>query len=50
MISEEEARRRILETVRPLPPRQVLVPRALGRFAVEDYLSRLPLPAFDDVD
>jgi molybdopterin molybdotransferase len=48
MISEEEARRKILETVRPLPPRKVLVARALGCFAAADYLARLPLPAFDN--
>lgn len=48
MISEEEARRRILETVRPLPPRKALVARALGCFAAGDYFARLPLPAFDN--
>src|SRR6516164_855947 len=48
MISEEEARRKILETVRPLPSRRLSLSQALGCFAAEDYFARLPLPAFDN--
>src|SRR5882672_11713506 len=48
MISEEEARRRILETVSPLDEREVPVAGALDCFAAEDYFARLPLPAFDN--
>ena len=48
MISEEEARRRILETVSPLDERAVPVAGALDCFAAEDYFARLPLPAFDN--
>jgi molybdopterin molybdotransferase len=48
MISEEEARKKILETVRSLPSRRLSLLQALGCFAVEDYFARLPLPAFDN--
>jgi len=48
MISEEEARKKILETVRSLPSRRLSLSRALGCFAAEDYFARLPLPAFDN--
>jgi molybdopterin molybdotransferase len=48
MISEEEARNRILETVRPLPSRRLSLSQALGCFAAEDYFARLPLPSFDN--
>jgi molybdopterin molybdotransferase len=48
MISEEEARAKILETVRPLPPRQLSISGALDCFAAEDYFARLPLPNFDN--
>ncbi len=48
VISEEEARRRILETVSPLDERAVPVAAALDCFAAEDYFARLPLPAFDN--
>ena len=48
MISEEEARRRILETVSPLDERAVPLADALDCFAAEDYFARLPLPAFDN--
>jgi molybdopterin molybdotransferase len=48
MISEEEARSRILETIRPLPSRRLSITRAHGCFAAEDYSARLPLPAFDN--
>src|SRR5436190_23584575 len=48
MISEEEARKKILETVRPLPSRRLSLSQALGCFAAEDYFARLPLPTFDN--
>jgi molybdopterin molybdotransferase len=48
MISEEQARGQILETVRPLPARSVLLLEALNCFAAHDYLARLPLPNFDN--
>src|SRR5947208_965498 len=48
MISEEEARKKILETIRPLSSRRLPISGALGCFAAEDYFARLPLPAFDN--
>src|SRR3989449_3372436 len=48
MISEEEARSRILQDIRPLPPRRVSLACALNCFAAEDYLACLPLPGFDN--
>ena len=48
MISEEEARKKVLETVRSLPSRRLPLSQALGCFAAEDYFARLPLPAFDN--
>jgi molybdopterin molybdotransferase len=48
MISEEEARRRILEKVRPLGERAVPLKEAIDCFAAQDYFARLPLPAFDN--
>ena len=48
MISEEEARRRILEKVSPLAERAVPVGDALDCFVAQDYFARFPLPAFDN--
>jgi molybdopterin molybdotransferase len=48
MISEEEARKKILETVGSLPSRRLSLSQALGCFAAEDYFARLPLPCFDN--
>src|SRR5260370_5072264 len=48
MIAEKEARAKILEAVRPLPPRKVSILQALDHFAAEDYFARLPLPNFDN--
>src|ERR671936_490411 len=48
MISEEEARAQVLETVRPLPARTIPLLEALNCFAAHDYLARLPLPNFDN--
>jgi molybdopterin molybdotransferase len=48
MISENDARAKILEAVRPLPPRKMSISGALDRLAAEDYFARLPLPMFDN--
>jgi molybdopterin molybdotransferase len=48
MISEEEARSKILKTIQPLPRRQISLLNALGCYAAEDYFARLPLPNFDN--
>ncbi|HJT44841.1 MAG TPA: gephyrin-like molybdotransferase Glp [Chthoniobacterales bacterium] len=48
MISESEARAKILELVHPLPPERVRILDALDRFAAEDVFARLPLPMFDN--
>jgi molybdopterin molybdotransferase len=48
VISEEEARKKILEAVRSLPSRQLSLSQALGCFTAEDYFARLPLPTFDN--
>src|SRR5438874_11191221 len=48
MISENEARGKILERIRALPPRKMSVLQSLDHFAAEDYFARLPLPMFDN--
>jgi molybdopterin molybdotransferase len=48
MISEEQARARILEKISPLGKQAVPLAGALDCFAAEDYFARLPLPAFDN--
>ncbi len=48
MISEEEARRKILETIQPLPERTVSLSRALDCFSGQDLVARLPMPGFDN--
>jgi molybdopterin molybdotransferase len=48
VISEEEARTRILEKVNPLDERAVPLAGAVDCFAAQDYFARLPLPAFDN--
>jgi molybdopterin molybdotransferase len=48
MISEQEARKKILESVRVLPSRRAPLSQALDCFAAEDYFARLPLPVFDN--
>jgi molybdopterin molybdotransferase len=48
MISEEEARAKILGTIRPLPPRKLSILQARDCFAAQDYFARLPLPNFDN--
>ena len=48
VISEEEARKKILEAVRPLPARKLWISKSLDFFAAEDHFARLPLPNFDN--
>jgi molybdopterin molybdotransferase len=48
MISETDARAKILEAVRPLPARKMSILNALDCFVAEDYFARLPLPMFDN--
>jgi molybdopterin molybdotransferase len=48
MISEEEARTRILADVRLLPSRTASIAEALDRFAARDYFATIPLPVFDN--
>src|SRR6266705_5150341 len=48
MISEEEARKKILEAIRPLPARKLSISKSLDFFAAEDHFARLPLPTFDN--
>jgi molybdopterin molybdotransferase len=48
MISETDARGKILEAVGSLPPRKMSILQALDRFAAEDYFARFPLPMFDN--
>lgn len=48
MISESDARAKILEAARPLPPRRMSILQALDRFAAQDCLARLALPMFDN--
>src|SRR5215831_16193543 len=48
MISEEEARSRILENVTPLPERTVPLATALNCFSARDVFARVSLPGFDN--
>jgi molybdopterin molybdotransferase len=48
VISEEQARMRILEKVSTLEERVVPLAGALDCFAAQDYFARSPLPAFDN--
>src|SRR4029450_6964185 len=48
MISEEEARRKILETIQPLPVRTVSLSGALDWFSGQDLVARMPMPGFDN--
>jgi molybdopterin molybdotransferase len=48
VINESEARARILQTVAPLPTREVALGDSLDRFAGNDYVARVPLPGFDN--
>ena len=48
MISEEEARGRILKKISPLDARAIPLAGALDCFAARDYFARVPLPGFDN--
>jgi len=48
VISEDEARARILESVSPLPRERVALPDALDRFAARELRATIPLPRFDN--
>jgi molybdopterin molybdotransferase len=48
MITEEEARKRVLESIELLLSRAVPLTSALGDFAGKDYYARAPLPNFDN--
>src|SRR5438105_12714232 len=48
MINESDARAKILEAIRPLPPRKMSILQTRDHFAAEDYFARLPLPMFDN--
>jgi molybdopterin molybdotransferase len=48
MISEEEAREKILSAVAPLPAAEVSLGDALDRFAATDLFATIPLPPFDN--
>src|SRR5262245_23506656 len=48
MLSLEEAKSRILATVRPLPIEDVDLGSALGRFAAVNITSSIDLPLFDN--
>src|SRR5437762_9082964 len=48
MISEEEARNRILETVRTRPERTVPLSKALDCFSAREVVALLALPTFDN--
>lgn len=48
MISEEEARRQVLQRVEPLRERTVPLSAALDCFSAHDVVARLPLPNFDN--
>jgi molybdopterin molybdotransferase len=47
LLSLEEAQRRILEHVEPLPPETVGLEEAVGRVLAEDAVARTDLPPFD---
>jgi molybdopterin biosynthesis enzyme len=48
VISEEEARAKILSAVAPLPATEVSLGDALDRFAATDLFATIPLPPFDN--
>ena len=48
MISEDAARRTILENIRPLPSRTVSLANATGCFSANDLFAKIPLPIFDN--
>src|SRR2546428_7388933 len=48
MITQQDARNKILDSINPLPARRVSLMQGLDCFAAEDYFARLPLPNFDN--
>ena len=48
MLSEEDARRRVLVQVQPLPPENLPLLQATGRFAAAELRATHALPAFDN--
>jgi molybdopterin molybdotransferase len=48
MITEDEARAKILASIRPLPGRRVALSAALDCFATRDLAARIALPNFDN--
>src|SRR5258708_33268401 len=48
VISEEEARQKVLSAVPPLPAIEVPLGDALDRFAATDLFATIPLPPFDN--
>jgi len=48
VITEEQALTRILDKLRPLPPRLVPLVEARDRFAAEDVFANVALPRFDN--
>jgi len=48
VISEEEARQKILSAIVPLPATEVSLGDALDRFAAIDLFATIPLPPFDN--
>jgi molybdopterin molybdotransferase len=48
MISEEEARQRVLQSIGSLGERTVPLSTALGSFSAREIIARLPLPTFDN--
>jgi molybdopterin molybdotransferase len=48
VISEEEARRKILEAIQPLPGRTISLSAALDCFSAQDLVAGLPMPGFDN--
>ena len=48
MISEEEAREKVLGAISPLAVQQVPLSEALGRFSANNIAAKIPLPSFDN--
>lgn len=48
MISLEEAKERLLASIKPLGAEETPLEQALGRFAAEPHFSKLDLPRFDN--
>ena len=48
MLTEDEARQRILASITPLPPQRVPLIQALDHYAAETLFATVPLPGFDN--